>query len=223
MRRIFLDVGANTGQTLAAVIDPEFHFDRIICFEPVQSCWKKLLRIADAQHNSECERITHPNSLHPCACKKTVEIVPFGLWNQNCERPIYGPGNAGASLWKKNDHRKWKPTAICKFRRATDWFQENIEAGDIVFLKLNCEGAECDILDDLLDSGEFAKVSFAMIDFDVRKIASQKHREAEIRARLESEGLRFPRVAFSKDVMIGATHAARIRNWLNLVLSAEHE
>jgi len=199
MQRIFLDVGANTGQTLAAVLDAGF--DQIVCFEPVRSCVPKLMNVARQEHQGQ------------------IVIAPFGLWNQACDRQIYGPGNAGASLWKKNDHRKWNATAICKFVRATDWFKENIEAGDIVFMKLNCEGAECDILDDLLDSGEFGKVSFAMIDFDVRKISSQKHREAEIRARLES--IPFPRVAFSKQVMIGATHQERIRSWLKLVLSAE--
>jgi hypothetical protein len=66
-----------------------------------------------------------------------------------------------------------------------------------------------------MDSGEFRKVAFAMIDFDVRKIASQKHREAELRNRLEP--FKFPRVAFTKQVMKGPTHGARIKNWLSTV------
>lgn len=191
-RRIFLDVGANTGQSLAAALDPVFRFDEIVCFEPVKFCWKYLESVNDNR----------------------VRIQYFGLWNQTCEKPIFEPGIKGASLWKK-DKARTTLSEICEFRRATDWFKENIKADDIVWLKLNCEGAECDILDDLLDSGEFDKVTYAMIDFDVRKIASQKHREAELRKRLEVYP--FPRWATTKQVMVGATHELRIKNWLHVV------
>lgn len=189
--KIFLDVGANTGQSLAAALDPKFGFDRIVCFEPASACWEPLQAMAG----------------------KRARIEKFGLWNQNCEKPIFQPGSKGAGLWKKDNGRS-DETEVCRFKRASEWFQKNIQASDTVFLKLNCEGAECDILDDLLDSGEFEKVSFVMIDFDVRKIASEKHREAEIRARMA--GFEFPRVSTSKEVMRGETHADRIKNWLGL-------
>jgi len=191
-RRIFLDVGANTGQSLAAALDPVFRFDEIVCFEPAHACWKFLESVNDNR----------------------VKVEYFGLWNKTCVKHLFEPGGRGASMWKK-DHARSDASELCEFRRATDWFKENVRTGDTVYLKLNCEGAECDILDDLLDSGEFEKVSFVMIDYDVRKIASQKHREAELRARLEPLG--FPRVATSKQVMRGPTHEERIKNWLRLV------
>lgn len=201
-RRIFLDVGANTGQTLAAVLDSRFRFNWIVCFEPVQSCWDKLQFVA-------VERLVSLPDIRPW-----VRIEHFGLWNQTCEKLIFEPHSQGGSLWKKDKARS-DETELCHFVRASEWFKENIEEGDIVFLKLNCEGAECDILDDLLDSGEFGKVSFAMIDFDAHKISSQKHREAELKSRLEI--FTFPRVMTSKQAMKGPTHAARIQNWLRVV------
>jgi FkbM family methyltransferase len=179
------------------VLDPSLRFDEIVCFEPVKACWKKL---------DEVEV--------PFRRRARVRLERFGLWNKTCEKLIYEPRSQGPSLWKKDKARS-DETELCQFRRASEWFKENVEEADIVFLKLNCEGAECDILDDLLDSGEFGKVSFVMVDFDVRKIASQKHREAELRGRLEC--FTFPRVAFSKAVMRGSTHEARIKNWLHLV------
>jgi FkbM family methyltransferase len=199
-RRIFLDVGANTGQSLAAALDPIFRFDEIVCFEPVELCWPYLQEIADL-------RAVFPPTV-------LVRIEHFGLWNRSCEWIIHEPGRLGGSVWHKDKARS-DASELCQFVRATDWFQKNVDHRDIVYLKLNCEGAECDILDDLLDSNEFAKVWFVMIDFDVRKIASQKHREAELRTRLEPFG--FPRVAFSKDVMRGPTHEDRIKNWLRAV------
>jgi hypothetical protein len=53
-----------------------------------------------------------------------------------------------------------------------------------------------------------------MIDFDVRKIAAMKHRQAELEARLAPYG--YPRVSTSKEVMKGDTHEVRIKNWLRL-------
>lgn len=199
-RRIFLDVGANTGQTLAAVVDPEFRFDEIVCFEPQSMCWSYLGAVKDPR----------------------VKIKRFGLWNKSKMMKIFEPGSKGAGLYKKNNGTS-NEMEFCNFVQASAWFVANIEADDIGFLKLNVEGAECDIMDDLLDSGEFSKVTYAMIDFDVRKIASQKHREAELIQRLESMSIGFPRVTYGakrKQVMTGDTHQERIKNWLRAVEKA---
>jgi FkbM family methyltransferase len=182
------------GQTLMAVLDPALRFDRIVCFEPAPPCWARLAALADDR----------------------VEINHFGLWKETCQKPIFDPGGKGAGLWKK-DNGRTDATEVCRFVRASEWMSQNIEHDDTVFLKLNVEGAECDIMDDLLDTCEFEKITYAMIDFDVRKIESQKHREAEIKRRLEFAGLDFPRVAFTKQVMVGDTHQARIKSWLRLV------
>jgi FkbM family methyltransferase len=202
-KRIFLDVGANTGQTLLAVLDPIYRFDLIVCFEPASVCWPRLEKAAGADSR--------------------VRIAKHGLWNKYSERTLFDPGSKGASIWKKDQWVEGRGdlTESCMFHDASVWFQLAIAPNDTVFMKLNCEGAECDILDDLLDSGEFEKVSYVMIDFDVRKIGSQKHREAELRERLRREGYEFPRVAFTKDVMVGPTHQARIQNWLRLIGAGE--
>lgn len=189
--KVFLDVGANTGQSLIAAMEPEFGFDRLVCFEPVKSCLPKIKAIAD----------------------KRVRIEPFGLWNKDGEQAVFQPGSKGAGIWKKDNGRS-DETEVCRFVRASTWMHSNIGAGDQVFLKLNCEGAECDILDDLLDSGEFDKVAFLMVDFDVRKIAAMRHRQAETQSRLAVYP--FPRVATSKEVMRGETHQERIKHWLRL-------
>lgn len=193
--KIFLDVGANTGQSLKPAM--EWGFDKFICFEPAPSCWPRLRELADHR----------------------VRIEKFGLWNKDCEAEIFQPGSKGAGLWKK-DKGIIEDKARVKFVRASTWFAEHMKHGDEIYLKMNCEGAECDIMDDLLDSGEFSKVTYAMIDFDVRKIAAMKHREAEIRQRLVDAGYTFPQVSFSRDVMVGETHSDRIKNWLRVISEA---
>ena len=193
MGRTFLDVGAHNGQTLAAILP--VGFDRIVCFEPVPACWPHLKQFTDPR----------------------LKLEKFGLWNKTASAMVHKPGAKGAGMWRKDKEARPTPTQACDFVRASEWFAANVSADETVYMKLNVEGAECDIVDDLLDSGEFAKVAYVMIDFDVRKIGALKHREAETRKRLEPYP--FPRVAYCRDVMKGETHQARIRNWLKATVA----
>jgi FkbM family methyltransferase len=187
--KVFLDVGAHEGSTLLAVRDPKYAFDRIYCFEPAPSCWAGLEAKAD----------------------RRVTICRFGLWNRTSTQMLYDAGSSGASLYgdKFRDEPGGERIALV---RASDWFRENIVAGDDVYLKLNCEGSEMDIVEDLLDAGLLARVRSVMIDPDVRKIPSQAHRERDLRDRLASSGLR--NYALAEEVMVGRTHRGRIQHWL---------
>ena len=189
--KVFLDVGAHEGSSLNAVRDPKYGFDRIYCFEPASGCWPALESVADSR----------------------VTVCRFGLWNATREHPLYDPGSRGASVFA--DKFKERPTdEMAQFVRASDWFRENLAEGDEIYLKLNCEGAECDIAEDLLDSGELARVRSVMIDPDVRKIPSQEHRERELGERLRGAGL--TNYFMERDVMVGDTHRARVQNWLRV-------
>jgi FkbM family methyltransferase len=194
--KVFLDVGAHEGETLDAVRDPKFGFERIYCFEPASACWPALESVCDPR----------------------VTVCRFGLWNETTEHELHDPGSVGATLFA--DKFKQPRSAVpASFIRATDWFRENLAAEDEVYVKLNCEGAEVDIVEDLLDSGELVRMRAVMIDPDVRKVPSQAHREREVRERLAASGL--TNYALEEDVMIGATHRDRIHHWLNTVGAEE--
>jgi FkbM family methyltransferase len=189
--KVFLDVGAHEGSSLQAVRDPKYGFDRIYCFEPAPACWPQLEALPDHR----------------------VTVCRFGLWDKTCERALYDPGSRGASLFA--DKFKSSPSReTARFVRATEWFREQLGDADEIYLKLNCEGAECDIVEDLLESGELARVRSVMIDPDVRKIPSLAHREHELRDRLAASGL--TNYLMEEDVMVGDTHRARIQNWLRV-------
>jgi FkbM family methyltransferase len=189
--KVFLDVGAHEGETLNAVRDPKYGFDRIYCFEPAPGCWAALERVRDSR----------------------VRVCRYGLWKETTTHALYDVGSIGASMFadKFGDERRQQAAA---FVRATDWVREHLGSVDDVYLKLNCEGAECDIVEDLLDSGEFTRIRSAMIDPDVRKIPSLAHRERELRDRLAQAGL--TNYVMEEEVMVGPTHRARIQNWLRL-------
>ncbi len=191
--KVFLDVGAHTGSTLHAVRDPKYAFDRIYCFEPASSCWAALESVADDR----------------------VKVCRFGLWNRTCEHALHGAGSVAATVFQEKFRAALTTEETARFVRATNWFEDNLDERDDVFLKLNCEGAEVDIVEDLLESGQLARVRAVMIDPDVRKIPSHAHREQELRARLTESGL--ANYSMADDVMVGGTHRARIQNWLRTV------
>jgi FkbM family methyltransferase len=194
--RIFLDVGAHVGQTAAVATDAKWSFDKVICFEPASS--------ARAEFSPEALR------------RDNMELLPFGLWDRDAETKLFRAGYVGGSIFEdmgylEDDHR---PAETIRLLKASTWFRENIPIDATVFLKLNCEGSEVDILDDLIDSGELKKVYCAMIDYDARSSKQLRGRESKSRAKLRAQG--YKSVVFSEDVMVGESHELRITHWLTL-------
>ena len=185
MRKIFLDVGAHEGQTLRAVID--LPFDRVYAFEPVPDHWDRL-----AQFGS------------------LVTLQTFGLSDVTGNINVYDPGSMGASMWQRPGRSSRR--IICEFRRASDWMRANLEQGDEVYMKLNCEGAELDILNDLASTGNLPHFKSVLVMFDAHKIPELHEQLAETRVRLKA----YPNVLSSKEIPPGLTHTARIRNWLRM-------
>jgi len=172
MRRIFIDVGSHHGQTIEMLLRPRFKIDHIFGFDPAPSCQKIL----------EAKFADNPK----------VTIVKAGLWSRECDMELENEGSQGGTV-HKDYQTTCNPeirTAMCKFIRASDWFRDNISQDDKVFLKLNCEGSECEVVNDLLDSGEYNKVSDTLIDFDIRKSPSQRHKEDELRQKMEKMNIK---------------------------------
>lgn len=182
--KVFLDVGAHVGQTLAAALT--WQFDRIVCFEPAEPNIPALRKMAD----------------------RRTEVKPFGLWDRAADAPLYNIGTQGASLWQ----RPGRPLTNrpCKFVRASAWLQENTHADDIIWMKLNVEGAELDVLTDLLDSGEFRRIRHLLVMWDAGKIPEIAPRVAAVRERLAP----WPNVTGSKDLPPAPTAAGRISGWI---------
>jgi len=165
MAKIFLDIGAHFGESAAIALDERYKFDKIHCFEPAKASYSKI--------------------------KKDVRIVihKFGLFNKTCILPLYCAGSLGASVFKdKPISRKNFLDEQCNFIKASGWFSENVSANDYVVAKINTEGAEIEILDDLLDTGEYDKINYLMISFDVGKIKGKEHLKNKMLRRLRKTG-----------------------------------
>src|SRR5215211_9249145 len=144
MAKIFLDVGGYAGESSSAALDPRFGFDRVYCFEPVRACCDNIRRT-----------IRNPR----------LTVLNAGLLNKTATIPLHHAGSVGGSVYADAPDTGGG-IENCSFIEASAFFRENIRAGDQVWMKLNCEGAECDILLNLLATGEAGKITEALIDFD---------------------------------------------------------
>lgn len=187
--RIFLDIGAHVGETVLEVQKPEYGFDRIVCFEPASVCLAELQRLA--------------------AADPRVEICPFGLGARNEKLELHNPGEVGASVLATEG-----PAETVEIVDAAQWFRANTDPADFLVVKTNCEGAEVDIINRLLDEGLLNRAVTFLITFDVRMFPEHRHKEAELRRRLRASGL--SNYCFSDQAMIGSTHQKRIAYWLGL-------
>ena len=174
-----MDIGANKGQFLKSVFGRGINtcFDKIDSFEP----FPPLALLAQKRF--------------PQAC-----VHSFGLWNASCSADLHGAGGIGGSIWAdKTTNVEDLNLVTCRFMRATEWFEKNISSTDLVIAKMNCEGAECDIIDDLILSGEFSKIRQILVSFDIDKIPSQQHRKLSTLLLLRSSGYIDRVVAFVND------------------------
>lgn len=171
MIKILVDVGAHYGETLRIALDPKWGFDKIYSIEPSSACQATLKGFGD----------------------KRLVIQQIALSNRNEMAVLHGAGLLGGSLYADKIQIATAvervETEAVALVRATDWFQTLPESQ--IFLKFNCEGGEADILEDLLDSGEIDRVYSAYVDFDIRKIANQAHRQSKIERRLKLAGVRY--------------------------------
>jgi hypothetical protein len=103
---------------------------------------------------------------------------------------MYNPGNVGSSIFKEKlvSHPNNR-TERCKFIKASNWFKDNLSTLDEIYAKINIEGAEIEVLNDLLDSGEFHKLKKVIITFDVLKIPGKEYLKEQMLTRFKNEGI----------------------------------
>jgi FkbM family methyltransferase len=199
--KVFIDVGSNQGQTISSILEPMHGFNRVFCkygfdriygFEPVPEL-----------HRILTEKFRHPR----------FTFYGAGLWKETCEKPIYGPGTQSGSIFSDKINVDPSHSVVCKFLRASDWFRDHLSKTDQVYVKLNCEGSEVDIIEDLLDSNEYGKIASLAVAFDVRKIPSQRHREETIKQRLQEMGYAN---WVDLDLVSGNCRRQRIETWLSV-------
>ncbi len=219
-QKIFLDVGGHFGETLDEILKPAWRFDVVHCFEPQAKCYAHL-------KNKFFEQVTDGK----------LVLHKYGLADFNGERNLYGGASStiGASLFADKNDIDASEAEKCEFVRASNFVQEYIAPGDLAIMKLNCEGGEVLILRNLMESGAIHSFSSIFIDFDIRKIPSQREEERKLIVEMENcnfrnyalahEVSRIKTYSLSKRCMLPRSFAgyglSRIYIWLVLLNQAQ--
>lgn len=170
MGKIFIDIGASYGQSTKVALHPIYGFDSFLLIEPSLECIKVLTKFRS----------------------KKVKIFQIGLSNRNGNAKFYGSGSLGASIYSdKKFHEGSINPIVIQTVDATDFIVKQTKPDDDLFIKMNCEGSEADILDSMISSGMVNRCVSLYIDFDIRKIPSQSSREVKIREDLKSLGINY--------------------------------
>lgn len=192
MMKVFLDVGGHEGQTLEEVLKPKYDWDWIHCFEPMLEQYMYLV-----EHFQD----------------ERLQIHNYGLADFSGKANLYGSNDImEASLYPDKNDADETIVTECNFVEVSEIFEWYLASNDICVMKLNCEGGEIPILNNLIDTGHIWNVTNVMIDFDIRKVSGMEHEEQKILDRMKAIG--FDHYSLCDDVMVGPTHQDRIANWL---------
>ena len=186
--RILVDVGAHYGETLTVALDPRWGFERVFSLEPSEDCQRLLRRFREPR----------------------LVVDGRGLSNETRTAELYGAGLLGASVYADKPQGNGGEVDTIALVRASDWMREHTSQEDDVYLKMNCEGSEADILDDLLGSDQLVRIRSIYVDFDIRKIPSQEHRRQLLEERLSAAG-----IPYSTPEMTGKSGNEAVETWLN--------
>lgn len=204
MATVMLDVGARNGESLEEFL--RWDFDTVYAFEPMP-----------AQYDGIVARFDDPN----------LVVNNYGLSDMTGTKVMYGADIHGeASVFASKVDLDASVTTECQFRRASEFFEESIAFGDIVYMKLNCEGSEVAILNDLIDSGQLWKVKCFRVEFDISRCVGFEHEADKILARLDAIGYTNYTIGSDARLVNGGlvdrvaqegTHHGRLRAWLESV------
>lgn len=176
MKKIFIDGGAHSGESvdLFRSLYQDAGEYEIHCFEPNPAMW-------------------------PLLEKKGVTLHKEAIWKEDGEKNFYiGKFSEGSTLMEKKVSGKVNYREPIKTRcvRLSRWLRENTSKEDYVFLKLDIEGAEYDVLDDMIDTGAFDNIDYLCGELHLTgkngKIRSLgENRKEQILKRLDDIGVVF--------------------------------
>lgn len=157
MRNVFIDIGAHIGESVEIATSKKYTFDVIYAVEPSSFCLKYLNKFKDQR----------------------IEIIPFGFGSENKTTTLFGSGSVGASIFlEKTPH--WSVNEKINILKFSQWYCDNITEDDLVWIKLNAEGAELEIIQELRYIHNPKKIVSMLIDFDVEKIPGLQKEKKEL-------------------------------------------
>lgn len=170
-RYVFIDGGAHLGETVQ-------HFDRSVACSRLG--WEVISFEANPHLIDRIYRGTRHTVLNKAIADKDGEL-PFYF------STVY-PTLGGSLVEAKEDVDKSHPTMV----EAVDlgrWLEDDFQETDYVWLKLDIEGAEYDVLTKLLSTGQVKYLDALSIEFHGQHVGVSEERDRELTRQLEERGV----------------------------------
>jgi hypothetical protein len=143
---IFIDIGGHRGQALEVALNPKYGFSQYLILEPSSAASKYLKKFRDDK----------------------IELYPFGLGSKQSQTYLYNSGTPGASIFIKK-FKNVTSKELVDIRKASDFLRPYLQNSK-VFIRINCEGSEIEIIEDLLNAQLLKSSHSFLVDFDILKI-----------------------------------------------------
>lgn len=175
MTAYFYDGGANTGQTFEwYLLKGDFADRHVVCFEPSPRNLSALAATCRAMRDRFA----------------SVRIVTAALGKPGLQRFYEGKTPMGDSLLEARAGTDGLTIDVPTISLA-DYLRQHTVAGDQVTVKLDIEGAEGDVLEDVLERGPLDRVRQVLVEWH-----GSDPRQADLAARFAAQGVPLERWPF---------------------------
>jgi FkbM family methyltransferase len=204
MAVVMLDVGGRNGESTEEFV--RWPFDHIYTFEPMPAQYANIVaKFADEPRVTPCN---------------------FGLSDRYGKFPVYGSDDRGeASVFADKVDIHDDTSTDCLFVNASA-IVAGLPEDDTIYMKLNCEGSEIAILNDLIGSGQIARIAAFRVEFDISRVPGHELEADLLLERLREIGYdrytigsnaRITPQGLVDDVPQVGSHHERLHAWLESV------
>ena len=149
MQNVLLDIGAHFGEALEETLRPIYKIDRVYAIEPSSVGIKKLSRFKD----------------------KRLKIYPIAVSNYNGQANLFSAGSVGGGLFS-DKRRHWKNTEVVNVLKFSEWAFNNLNGNENIFIKINVEGSEMFILQEIVKIYKEFNIKSILLSIDIEKVPS---------------------------------------------------
>jgi len=180
----FLDIGSHTGEALEEALRPIYKIDSVYAVEPSTFGLSKLMKFND----------------------RRVRIFPIALSNFRGKAELFGAGSVGGGLFA-DKYQHWRESETVQVEKFSEWAEENLTHFSEVYVKINVEGSEFFILQEMLKVHQKIKFKSILLSIDILKVPSLRGFEYQLECLISSLPINID-IRKTKDVKLS------IERWL---------
>jgi FkbM family methyltransferase len=168
-RYIFIDAGAHEGETIA-------HFEKSNLYS--QHPWEMFAFEAN------------PNLIPDIPKKPNLTVLNKAVWTKDGTVEFYlGENTLSSSLLGDKKPGLSKTPIKVESVDFGQWLKKNFSKDDVIFVKLDIEGAEYDVLDKMLKDESITYVDRLYVEFHNEKVGVPEERDRELISAIKKIGI----------------------------------